>query len=206
MNLKGVIRMNMIRDNPVTTKDVDLAEQVFGPDIGTIKGKTTRRKPIPVSDHHIKIPEEMVSLHQHVTLAIDGITINSLKCLFTMSGDIYYRTLNYMPDIKALQYRTALKDVCGVYQRGGFQVTNILCDNEFHASLDPIAAKQTPPITMHYAAAQEHVPEAEHNNRVIKEQFRVVYHQLPYTHWHPSEILNLQECAEAQHFPVRQGV
>jgi hypothetical protein len=31
--------MNMIRDNPVTTKEVDVAEQLFGPDIGTIKAK-----------------------------------------------------------------------------------------------------------------------------------------------------------------------
>jgi hypothetical protein len=115
MNLKGVIRMNMIRDNPVTTKDVDLAEQVFGPNIGTMKGKTRRRKPIPVSDHHIKIPEEMISLHQDIPLAINGLTINSLKFLSTISRDIYYRTIHYMSDTKALQYPTALKDVCCVY-------------------------------------------------------------------------------------------
>jgi hypothetical protein len=209
MNLKGIIRMNMIRDNPVTTKDVDLAEQVFGPDIlGTIKGKTTMQKPIPVSDHHIEIPEEMISLHEDVTLAIDGITINSLKFLSTISRDIYYPTLHYMPDTKAPQYRTAIKDVCGVYRRGGFQVTDILCNNEFHVSLDPIAAKQTPAITMHYAAAQEHVPEAERNNRVIKEQFGAVYHRLPYKHL-PRILVNYLAYKSARKpniFPARQGV
>ena len=41
MNLKGAIHMNLIRDNPVTTKDVDLVEHIFGPDVGAVKGKTT---------------------------------------------------------------------------------------------------------------------------------------------------------------------
>ena len=161
---------------------MDLAEHIFGPDVGTVKGKTTRRKPLPIIDEHIEIPEELISVHEDITLAIDGLTINTLKFLSTISRNVYYRTAHYMPTREAKNYRTNITDVSGVYRRGGFKVTDILCDNEFHASMDPIAASQNPPITMHYAAAQEHVPEAERNNRVIKEQFRAVYHRLPYTH------------------------
>jgi hypothetical protein len=32
-------------------------------------------------------------------------------------------------------------------------------------------------ISMNFASAQEHVPEAERNNRVIKERFRATFHQ-----------------------------
>jgi hypothetical protein len=42
-DLKAMIRMNLIRNNKVTTKDVNLAIKAFGPDVGNIKGKTTRR-------------------------------------------------------------------------------------------------------------------------------------------------------------------
>jgi hypothetical protein len=159
-----------------------------------------------VSDHHIEIQEGMISLHKDVTLAIDGVTINSLKFLSMISRDIYYRTIHYMPDTKAPQYRTAIKDICGVYRRGGFQGTDIMCDKEFHASLDPIAAEQTPAITMHYVAAQEQVPEAERNNCVIKEQFRAVFHRLPY-YTHLPRILvktfSLQKCVETQHLSCK---
>jgi hypothetical protein len=198
MNLKGALRMNLIRDNPVTTKDVDLAEHMFGPDVGTVKVKMTRRKPMPIIDEHIEIPNELISVHEDITLAIDGLTINTLKFLSTISRDIYYRTVHYIPTTEAKNYQTTMTDVCGVYRRGGFQVTHIIYDNEFHASMDPIAASQNPPITMHYAAAQQHMPEAERNNRVIKEQFRAVYHRLPYTH--PCQVPNIRECAETQHF------
>jgi hypothetical protein len=208
MNLKGAICMNLIRDNPVTNKDVDLAEHIFGSDVGTIKGKMTRGKALPKIDEHIKIPEELISVHEDVTLAIDGLTINSLKFLSTISRNIYYRSVHYMPTTKAKNYQTTITDVCGVYRRGGFQVTDILCGKEFLAAMDPTAASQNSPITMHYAAAQEHVPEAERNDRVIKEQSRAVYHQLPYTHLPRILVkyLTWESARKPNIFPARQGV
>jgi hypothetical protein len=112
-----------------------------------------------------------------------------------------------MPTTEAKNYQTTMTGVCGVYRSGGFQVTDILCDNEFHASMDPIAASQNHPITMHYAAAQEHVPEAERNNRVIKEQFRAVYHRLPYTHLPRILVkyLTYESARKPNIFPAPQG-
>jgi hypothetical protein len=37
--------MNSIKNNPVTTEDIEIAEKIFGPDIPSLKGKTTCRKP-----------------------------------------------------------------------------------------------------------------------------------------------------------------
>ena len=42
VNLKTIIKMNVIWDNPITKSNVNLIECLFGPDIPTIKGKTTR--------------------------------------------------------------------------------------------------------------------------------------------------------------------
>ena len=59
-DLKAMIRMNLIKNNNVTTEDVHLATKVYGPDAGAIKGKTTRQKPIPVTSNIIKIPKELL--------------------------------------------------------------------------------------------------------------------------------------------------
>ena len=42
VNLKTIIKMNAIQDNPVTVSDIKLMECLYGPDIPTVKGKTAR--------------------------------------------------------------------------------------------------------------------------------------------------------------------
>ena len=48
--------------------------------------------------------------------------------------------------------------------------------------MDPFLARQDLSIKMNHAAAQEHVPRAERNNRVIQERVRATHHRLPHTH------------------------
>jgi hypothetical protein len=71
-----------------------------------------------------------------------------------------------------------LQQVLRIYTIGGLWVTTICCDNEFHPLMDPLALEVR--IQVNYASPQEHVPEAEHNNQVIKEWIRATYHCLPY--------------------------
>ena len=44
-NFKLILQSNMIKNCPVTIEDVNIAEQIWGPDISYLKGKTTRTKP-----------------------------------------------------------------------------------------------------------------------------------------------------------------
>ena len=84
--------MNTISNNPVTTKDIVLVEKIFGPDIGNLKGKTTQKQPIPVVDNMIDIPAELIRSQQDVTLCIDGMKVNGLWFLTTISRNLYYCT------------------------------------------------------------------------------------------------------------------
>lgn len=43
--LKLFLRQNIMKNFPVTVKDMNLAEEIFGRDVATLKGKTTRKKP-----------------------------------------------------------------------------------------------------------------------------------------------------------------
>ena len=63
-------------------------------------------------------------------------------------------------------------------------------------------------IDMNYASAQEHVPEAERNNRVIKERVRATYHRLPYRAI-PKVMIKIlaMECTnKLNFFPPKGGV
>ena len=57
---------------------VDVANNIWGKDIYTIIGKTTRTKPNLVSGYMIKIPEELLKLSKTVFLTVDLFFVNRL--------------------------------------------------------------------------------------------------------------------------------
>jgi hypothetical protein len=75
-DLKAMIRINLIHNNKVTTKDVNLAVKAFGPDVGNIKGKATRRRPTPVSNNNIEIQDKLLEVQRDVVMSMDGLTVN----------------------------------------------------------------------------------------------------------------------------------
>jgi hypothetical protein len=55
-NFKLLLWMNVIQNCPVTVEGVIMSEKIFGPDMSSLKGKSTRRKPKPVRSDLIEIP------------------------------------------------------------------------------------------------------------------------------------------------------
>jgi hypothetical protein len=55
---KTLLKMNAIRNCPVMTEDVNIAEKIFGPDMSSLKGKSTRQKSTPVREDTVEIPRK----------------------------------------------------------------------------------------------------------------------------------------------------
>jgi hypothetical protein len=60
--------MNVIKNCPVMTEDVMIAEKIFGADMLSLKGKSARCKTTPVREDIIEIPEELIAAHRDVDL------------------------------------------------------------------------------------------------------------------------------------------
>ena len=58
-NFKALLKMNAIKNCPVTIEDVTIAQRIFGPDVSTLKGKSVRRPAKPVRDDLVEIPAEI---------------------------------------------------------------------------------------------------------------------------------------------------
>jgi hypothetical protein len=89
-DMKAIIQMNAIKNNPVTTEDVNIAEKIFGPDVATLKGKMTRRPPIPIIEDRIEVPRELITAQYSVTLCLDGMKVNDISFLTTISKNLMY--------------------------------------------------------------------------------------------------------------------
>ena len=130
-DFKVIIHMNLIKDNPVMLDDIKIAEAIYGPNIGSLKGKTTHRKPKPVIDDFIEIPSELYEKQKHIVLCIDAIKINGIPFLTTVSHNLLYRTCQWVQHQTSKQYESVLCDVFRTYNLAGFRIMSIHCDNEF---------------------------------------------------------------------------
>ena len=163
----------------MTIDDVNLATRIYGPDIGTIKAKTTRSRPTPVTSNLVEIPDELLEVQKDVIISIDSMTVNSLKFLTTISHELFYQTAQYVPTNVVSEYERCMNKLMAVYKKGQFDITEVHCNNKFHKLMDTYSARQAPPIKVKYASTQEHVPRAKQYNHTIKEQVCATYHQLP---------------------------
>ena len=89
-----IVKINQLPNCPISTNDVVAEGAIFGPDIGVLKGKTTR-KTIPVSIiKPIPIPEQ----YKDITLAIDIMYINAIPFLTTISRNMQFGSVQAIPD------------------------------------------------------------------------------------------------------------
>ena len=198
--------MNTIKNLPITLDDINIAEQIFGPDVGALKGKTTRQQPAAVVSDYIYIPREIIDMHQNITLCMDGMKVNGIPFLTTISRNIMYRTAEWVQNQTPQAYRSVLDNVFSKYNHAGFRITTIHCDNEFQPLMAELKDVYT--VTINFSNPQKHVPEAERNNRVIKEQFRASFHRLPYNKLPKTMIkILVMECAKKLNFiPPKGGI
>eukprot|EP00957_Ditylum_brightwellii_P090817 6915405-Ditylum_brightwellii.AAC.1 len=64
-NFKHMVQMKLLPRCPITVDDVKNTDFLFGPDVGALKGKTTRTSPDLVVSNYIDIPPDLQALHHN---------------------------------------------------------------------------------------------------------------------------------------------
>ena len=202
---QGLVRLNLIKDCPITNSDIIHANKIFGPDLANIRGKTVRRKPDRVRTDYVDIPRVILDVHRYVTLVADVMFVNKVPFLVSCSRNLNLITIEHVPSPKrtASKLGYLLQRIIRVYARAGFTIQTILMDNEFEKVRDHILD-----ATMNTPAASEHVGEIERKIRVIKERSRGIICTLPYTRLPQQMLIHLLHHVVMwlNNFPVKGGV
>ena len=172
-----LLKKNGIANCPVTPADVEAAEYILGPDIGSLKGKTTRRSPPIVDSPVTAVPADVLQEYRKVTLCVDIMYVNRVAMLVSISRKIRFGTLEVIPNNKSTVLLKGLKSILQVYQCRGFQIEMALMDGEFGHLRGELASMG---VTLNETSHDEHVGEIERFIRTIKERMRAIYNTLPF--------------------------
>ena len=77
------IKGKMIPNCNITRQDILQAEDIFGPNLGSVKGKTMRQPAQHINLTQTKVPKDILEKYWEVTLAIDIMAINKIPFVIT---------------------------------------------------------------------------------------------------------------------------
>ena len=85
-----VVENNLLSSCPINRQGILAAEDNFGPNVGSLKGKKTRRTPEKVDMTTASILVEIMSRYKDVTLAADIMKLNFIPFLVSISRSINF--------------------------------------------------------------------------------------------------------------------
>lgn len=151
-----VVSSKRLKNCPFTCDDILAAEDIFGPDIGMLKGI-----------HLVLIPAVIMEKYRSVTLSANVLKVNKIPFLMSISHALHFGTVQLLNNQKTGTMLGAIQNICALYAHRGFKVTIMMMDGEFEPLRGKLAGMQ---VMLNTVSRGEHVPEAERRIRTIKER------------------------------------
>ena len=119
---------------PISKEDIQAADDIFGPNLGSLKGKTVCRPNPHVKTQTLGVLPDIMQIHRSVALAIDIMFINKIPFLVTTSRHLKFGTVEALNNQQIPTVVGKLKKVINLYISRGVKVDCIIADPE----LEPI--------------------------------------------------------------------
>jgi hypothetical protein len=166
-----IVETKQLPNCPIERDDIMTAEDIFGRDIRTLKGKTVRRGSQHIGLIRTDIPSTIMNRYKKVTIAGYIMKINKIPFMMTISRHIKFGTNEKLENMKKETLAQCIRNIRAVYMKRGFEITHILMDGQFETLCGDLAEMH---ITLNTVSSDEHVPEIERYIHTVKERVRCI--------------------------------
>jgi len=123
------VQNNMILNCPITKEDIIHAEDILGPNLSSLKGKTVCKTPERVILNSLdNLPNELLVEHGNVTIAIDIMYINEILFMMTTSCTIHFSTAEMIKNETKSTIIKSIQQIIDTYHGRGLRVKHVLGD------------------------------------------------------------------------------
>jgi hypothetical protein len=169
-----MLRKGLISNAPVTQKSVQIANDVYGPEVASLKGKTKLTKPTTIVP--LPLPKLVTT---ELTMLCDLMFVEGDRSFVSVTLPLGLLMVSPIPDKTVDSVRYALNQQIREYRARDFAINTIWSDRE-GGILKLKADLQDTGIKCESASTKKHVPGIEVRIRVIKERCRAVLNTLPF--------------------------
>ncbi len=100
---------HLLPNSPVQRVDIKAAEDIFGCNIGFLKGKTVAHGSDHVPGQTDGVPPAIKERYLNVTLPVDITFLNKMPLLITTSQNLHFGTVEFLPNRQISTVSDALK-------------------------------------------------------------------------------------------------
>ena len=109
------IAISHLRNCPVTKEDVQAADDIFGPNLGSLKGKTVWCPKKHVQAGSSAVTQCILEIHRDMALSVDIMFMNKIPFLVTSSRNICFNMVESLPICQVGTIATCLKKMTRLY-------------------------------------------------------------------------------------------
>ena len=171
----GMVRGHMLRDCSVATTDIANARAIYGPNRDAVRGKTTRRLPLPTVSNYVGVPRLIRDRCQDIDISADLFFINKVVFFVARSRRLQFGTDIATTGTTKSHLVDNLSQVVKLYNCFWFRVRTCFADGQFDCLHNEVKG-----VGVDTSGHDKHVGDIERLIHVIEERVRSIRAGLPF--------------------------
>ena len=125
------VSIEHITNCPITQHAIHIVKDIFGPNLGSLKGKTIQRTLQHLPSGVDPVSPQLLNRHPGINITVDILFINNMPFLLSMSKGLKFMIIEALLNRQIKTIKEIISTICTLYHGRGFTVDSIYANSEF---------------------------------------------------------------------------